>query len=173
MVSWNYFPTSKNQRQQPCRTHNKLEICPFFLYFFFTPLFVIPNMHLACVTPWASRTGKGFNGLETSAKCKKSSIHCREFFCITWPPARNQILQKKTNKSPAPKGGPNDLYGKSHRLTTRFNIFSTNKFVAETYCESHPRVGTERYGWKSRTAAACLLQSTCTLIWTEPASLQN
>ena len=28
--------------------------------------------------------GKGFRGLDTSAKCRKSSIHWRAFFCITW-----------------------------------------------------------------------------------------
>lgn len=29
------------------------------------------------------QAGKGFKGFDTSAKCKNSSSHCREFFCIT------------------------------------------------------------------------------------------
>ena len=50
----------------------------------------------------SQRAGKGFNGFEISAKWRKSSNHCREFFCITWLSNHNTLVKPscwKLNRS--------------------------------------------------------------------------
>lgn len=183
MSSW-WYPEITSQPQKingsnPAPPTTNWKFGPFFSLCFFST----PSWWFHTRKPWASRTGKGFNGLETSAKCKKSSIHCREFFCITWPPNPHQILPTKNH--PPLGDQPNDLHTLQHEapinLLLKHTVTSHPQRKQQSwYLDTAGNQGwdfdvtqtwTQNETWRAwKTAVACLLQSTFTLLWTEPAS---